>query len=428
MLLFPVNKFVTIVRRLTFFLFLGLCTLAIVPAAVAQARIRDLKPTVILISLDGFRWDYLERYRPPALAKVAANGVRAKRLIPSFPTKTFPNHYTIATGLYPQNHGIVENNVYDYGEIFTMSKRKEVENPRWWGGEPIWVTAEKQGQIAASYFFVGTETLIQGEAPTYARTYNGRVPNIMRVDKILGYLDLPADKRPTMLSMYFSTTDDVGHEFGPESEEMKYAVWEVDEYIARLVDGLKKRGIDRKVHVIITSDHGMAAYDQRNAIVMDDFFDTTDKKLADPIITTGEIWQIFAKPEKEGVVMDRVKNIKHATCWRKADIPARLHYSTGRRIAPIVCSSNEGWFMTSRERYETQKKSDDFGQTRGAHGYDNQLESMGATFTASGPRFKRGYVSEPFENIEIYNLMCKILGLTPAKNDGDLARVKHLLR
>jgi len=407
---------------------LFLVAAAVFTPVAAQRAITDLRSTIILISLDGFRYDYLDRYAPPTLRRLAADGVRAKWMIPSFPTKTFPNHYTIATGLYPQNHGIVENNVYDYGEILTMSKRKEVENPRWWGGEPIWVTAEKQGQIAASYFFVGTETLIQSEAPTYARTYNGRVPNIMRVDKILGYLDLPADKRPTMLTMYFSTTDDVGHEFGPDSEEIKYAVWEVDEYIARLMNGLRKRGIDRKVNVIITSDHGMAARDQRNAVVMDDYFDTTDKKLADPIITTGEIWQIFAKPGKEGVIMDRVKNIKHATCWRKADIPTRLHYSTGRRIAPIICSSNEGWSMTSRERYETQKKSDDFDQTRGAHGYDNKYQSMQATFIAHGAAFKKGFVAEPFENIEIYNLMCEILGLTPAKNDGDISRVKNLLR
>jgi len=250
----------------------------------------------------------------------------------------------------------------------------------------------------------------------------------MRVDKVLGYLDLPAEKRPTMLSTYFSTTDDVGHEFGPDSEEIKYAVWEVDEYIARLMDGLKKRGIDRQINVIITSDHGMAARDQRNAVVMDYYFDTTDKRLADPIITTGEIWQIFAKPGKEDAIMDRVKNIKHATCWRKADIPARLHYSTGRRIAPIVCSSDEGWAMTSRERYETQKKSDDFDKTRGAHGYDNRVQSMQATFIAHGQAFKSGLVAEPFENVEIYNLMCKILGLTPAKNDGDLNRVKNILR
>jgi hypothetical protein len=159
----------------------------------AQQPIKDLKPTVILISLDGFRWDYTDRYAPPAISRLAREGVRAKWMIPSFPTKTFPNHYTIATGLYPSHHGIVENNVYDFGIVFTMSKREEVQNPRWWWGEPIWVTAEKQGQIAASYFFVGTETMIQGEAPTFWRTYNGRVPNIMRVDKTLSYLDLPVE-------------------------------------------------------------------------------------------------------------------------------------------------------------------------------------------------------------------------------------------
>jgi predicted AlkP superfamily pyrophosphatase or phosphodiesterase len=228
--------------------------------------------------------------------------------------------------------------------------------------------------------------------------------------------------------MYFSATDDVGHEFGPDAEEIKYSVWEVDEYIARLMDGLKKRGIDKKVNVIITSDHGMAAVDQHNAVVMDDYFDTTNKQLADPIITTGEIWQIFAKPGKEAGLMLALKDIKNANCWRKADMPERFHYSEGRRIAPIICLADEGWFMTSRERYETQKKSDDFDKIRGAHGYDNRYQSMQATFIAHGEAFKRGYVATQFANIEVYNIMCKILGLTPAKNDGDLDRVKDMLR
>lgn len=397
-------------------------------SARAQQQVRDLKPTIILISLDGFRYDYVDKYEPPVIRALSKDGVRAKWMIPSFPTKTFPNHYTVATGLYPQNHGIVENNVYDFGEIFTMSKRKEVEDPRWWWGEPIWVTAEKQGQIAASYFFVGTETMIQGEAPTHWRTYNGRVPNIMRIDKILSYLDQPVEKRPTMLSMYFSTTDDVGHEFGPDAEETKYAVWELDGYIERLMAGLKKRGIDKQVNIIIVSDHGMAAVDQRNAVVMDDYFDTTDKKIADPILTTGEIWQIFPKPGMEDEIIRKLAPIKHATCWRKSEIPARLNYSEGRRIAPIVCSSDEGWFMTSRTRYETQKKSDDFAQIRGAHGYDNQVRSMGATFIAHGAAFKRGYLAEPFPNVDVYNIMAHILGLKPAKNDGDFNRVKGMLK
>lgn len=394
----------------------------------AQQPIKDLKPTVILISMDGFRYDYIDKFSPPTISRLAKDGVRAKSMIASFPTKTFPNHYTIATGLYPQNHGIVENNVYDFGSTLSMSKFDEVTNPRWWWGEPIWVTAEKQGQHSASYFFVGTGTEIADHLPSYWRHYNGRVPPEMRVDKLLSWLDQPVHERPTMLTLYFSDTDDVGHEFGPDAEETKYAAWNVDRYIERLMNGLRARKIDKKVNVILVSDHGMAAVDQRNAIIMDDLFDTDDKKIADPILTTGEIWQIFPKPDKESYIIDRLKNIKHATCWRKNDIPARLNYSKGRRIAPIVCSSDEGWFMTTNKRYDEQKKSSDFAQTRGAHGYDNRYQSMGATFVAYGPAFKKGYVAEPFSNVEVYNLMCKILGLTPAKNDGDLNRVKIMLR
>lgn len=394
----------------------------------AQQPIKDLKPTVILVSMDGFRYDYIDKFAPPTIARLAKQGVRAKWMIPSFPTKTFPNHYTVATGLYPQNHGLVENNVYDFGTVFTMSKFDEVTNPRWWLGEPIWVTAEKQGQHAASYFFVGTGTEIADHMPSYWRHYNGRVPPEMRVDKLLEWLDKPVHERPTMLTLYFSDTDDVGHEFGPEAEETKYSALNVDRYIERLIQGLQTRKIDKNVNVILVSDHGMAAVDQRNAIIMDELFEVDDKKIADPVLTTGEIWQIFPKPGKEDHVMDRLKNIKHGTCWRKKDIPVRLHYSEGRRVAPIVCSADEGWFMTTKKRYDEQKNSPDFGQVRGAHGYDNRYQSMGATFIAHGPAFKNGYVAEPFANVEVYNVMCKILGLTPAKNDGELDRVKKMLR
>ncbi|MGB7201419.1 MAG: ectonucleotide pyrophosphatase/phosphodiesterase [Pyrinomonadaceae bacterium] len=398
---------------------------ALVPA---QQPINNLKPTVILVSMDGFRYDYVDKFAPPTISRLAKVGVRAKSMIPSFPTKTFPNHYTVATGLYPQNHGLVENNVYDFGTVFTMSKFDEVTNPRWWWGEPIWVTAEKQGQHSASYFFVGTGTEIADRLPSYWRHYNGRVPPEMRVDKLLSWLDQPVTERPTMLTLYFSDTDDVGHEFGPDAEETKYAAWNVDRYIERLMNGLHARKVDKKVNVILVSDHGMAAVDQRNAIVMDEFFDIDDKKIADPILTTGEIWQIFPRAGKEDYIIDRLKSIQHATCWRKKDIPARLHYNEGKRIAPIVCSSDEGWFMTTKRRYDEQKKSPDFAQTRGAHGYDNRYQSMGATFIAYGPAFKKGFVAEPFSNVEVYNVMCKILGLTPAKNDGDLDRVKKMLR
>jgi predicted AlkP superfamily pyrophosphatase or phosphodiesterase len=250
----------------------------------------------------------------------------------------------------------------------------------------------------------------------------------MRVDKVLGWLDLPGDKRPTLITMYFSDTDDAGHEFGPDAEETKYAALNSDRYIRQLVDGLSARGIADRVNIVIVSDHGMAARDQRNAVVMDDYFDTKDKTLADPILTTGEIWQIFPKSGKEDLLIGRLKNIKHATCWKRSEVPARLHYNKGKRIAPIVCSAEEGWSMTTRERFETARKSEDFDKPRGAHGYDNRYPSMRATFIARGPAFKSGYVAEPFENIHIYELMCKILGLKPATNDGDLKKVAGMLR
>ena len=409
----------------TFFLLALAHCLAI--CHVAQKPITDLKPTVILISLDGFRYDYLDKYKPETLNRLARSGVRAKWMIPVFPTKTFPNHYTIVTGLYPANHGIVENNVYAFGEIFRIDDRKQASDTRWWGGEPIWATAQKQGQVAGSYFFVGSDVKIAGGTPAYFRTYNGDVPPEMRVDKVLGWLDEPVKTRPTIVTIYFSDTDDVGHAFGPDAEETRYAALNADRYIKRLVDGLTTRGISNRVNIIIVSDHGMAARDQKNAVVVDDYFDTTDKTLADPILTTGEIWQIFPKPGKEDAIMTALKPIRNATCWRKAEIPARLHYR-GDRVAPVVCSSDEGWSLTSRRRFEDTKRSPDFEQIRGSHGYDNRYQSMQATFIAHGPAFKSGYVAEPFENVHLYELMCKILGLRPAKNDGDLALVGDLLR
>lgn len=392
----------------------------------SQKPIKDLKPTVILISLDGFRWDYLEKFKPPTLNKLAREGVRAKWMIPSFPTKTFPNHYTIATGLYPEHNGIVENNVYDFGEVFTMSKREEVQNPRWWLGEPIWVTAEKQGQIAASYFFVGTEAKIEDTQPTFWRAWNGTVPPQMRVDKVLGWLDLPQKTRPTMITLYFSDVDDAGHAFSPDAEETKYAVLNVDAYIERLVSGLKARKIDKNVNIIIVSDHGMASYSVKNATFLDDKFNFD---LTERILWTNEIVQIFPKNGKTDEIFSKINKLDHATCWKKADIPARLHYQDSPRIAPIICSSEEGWMTTSHKRYDDWIADvEDVTKPRGAHGYDNRYQSMQATFIAHGAAFKKGFIAEPFENIQVYNLMCRILGLTPAKNDGNLDAVRNMLK
>ncbi|MER3630882.1 MAG: alkaline phosphatase family protein [Blastocatellia bacterium] len=405
-----------------FLVLISVCLL--VAVGCAQDRIRDLRPTVILLSIDGMRFDYLDRFRPDNLQRIADRGVRAKWLIPSFPTKTFPNHYSIATGLYPEHHGIIENNIRDFGTTFSLNKRGEVQNPRWWLGEPIWVTAEKQGLRAASFFFPGTETAIKGKRPSFWREYDGTIPNFERVDQILKWLDLPVTERPQMITLYFSDVDDAGHAFSPDSKEVADAVKRVDEAIGRLAEGLRARGILDKVNLIIVSDHGMATVYRRNAVIMDEYFNRDD---AEAILATSEIWQIFPRPGRMDKILSQLKEIRNARCWSKSEIPARLHYRVSPRIAPIVCSADEGWLLVSREQFENYRARTDFDSPRGAHGYDNANESMRAIFIAAGPGFRKGYLAEPFKNIEIYNLMCKILRLRPAANDGNLKHVRNLL-
>ena len=409
---------------------LRLCVLALIFSVVcfAEKPVKDFKPTVILIALDGFRPDYLEKYQPKTLNELAKNGVRAKWLIPSFPTKTFPNHYTVATGLYPDNHGIVENNMYDknFDAEFHLDNA-EARNGRWWGGEPIWATAERQGQRAASYFYPGTEAEIAGVRPTLYKEYNGRVPNELRVDTVLSWLDLPANKRPTMLTLYFSLIDDAGHEFSGDAIETGYEVQNIDRTIKRLVDGLKRRKIDRQANLIFFSDHGMATYRRRGAIILDEMF---DKELAERVFWVGEFVQIFPKDGKEDEIYDSIKSKLplSAKIYRKSELPARFKFGKHPRVAPLLVLPDVGGIVMTRKAYDQAKKDGSLDKPRGAHGYDNQLESMRATFIAHGAAFKRGAVVEPFENVHIYNLMAKILGLTPARNDGDFERVKGFLK
>jgi len=390
--------------------------------------ITDLKPTVILVSIDGFRYDYLDIYKPKALNKLAKEGVRAKWMTPSFPSKTFPNHYTIATGLLPAHHGIVANNIYDsdFDAVFRLDKREEVENPRWWLGEPIWVTAEKQGQTSAAYFFPGTETKIKGTRPTFWKHYDATKPNKTRVDTILGWLDQPKSKRPTFLTLYFSDVDDAGHAFSPESKEAGKAVRRVDKMIRRLVRGLKRRKIYQKVNLIILSDHGMAKVDQRNLIMLEEMFDSN---LAKHVFWVGEFLQIFPRKGNENQIYNSIKSKlpPQAKIYRKSEIPKRYRYRNNHRIAPLVVLPKTGWRIKIPQRFIMVKNNRSQEKPIGSHGYDNFDKSMRALFIGHGEAFKKGYVSEPFQNIEVYNLMCKILGLKPAKNDGNFEKVKALL-
>ena len=397
------------------------CLLTLSLSVHAQAQpIRDLQPTVILISLDGFRYDYLSRYRPPHLNSLAAHGVRAKWMVPSFPSKTFPNHYTIATGLYPQHHGIVENNIYDpvFKAVFSLSDRKAVEDSRWWLGEPIWVTAEKQGQRSGSVFYPGTEGEIAGTRPTFWKKYDEGTSNDVRVDTILSWLDMPRDQRPTFLALYFSDPDDAGHAFGPISSETKKAVLKVDGEIGRLIEGLTARQIFSQINLIIVSDHGMAPVKWSNAILLDECF---DPKLASRVFWTREIVSIFPKDGKEDEIYQSLKQQlpPQARVYRKAEMPARFHYSQSSRIAPLLVLPAEGWILTTAADFGAMQAKGDTEISRGGHGYDNRLPSMRAIFIGHGRAFRRGKVVEPFENIQVYSIMTRILSLKPAPNDGN---------
>lgn len=407
-----------------------LLTLDSASALGRRARIKDLKPTVILISIDGFRADYLDKYPTPALSLLAKRGVRARWMTPAYPSLTFPNHYTIATGLYPDDHGIVANNMYDpdFKQTFTLRKTEEVQNGRWWMGEPIWVTAEKQGQRAASFFFPGTEAEIGGKRPSYWKHYDEKVPNSERIDTVLSWLDLPVAERPTLILTYFSDVDHAGHDSGPDSDDVKQAVAKVDQAISRLVQGLKSREIFDQVNIIIVSDHGMARRPSHQVIILDDYFDL---KQTEAVSWNGELVSIFAKPGLEESIYSTLKSKipSQLKVYRKQEVPARFHYSKNKRIGDIVVTADEGWIVTDRDHDRPPERTAD-GRTiyRGSHGYDNQLESMRAVFVAHGPAFKQAVVADPFANLDVYNIMAKILGLKPARNDGSETGARAVLR
>ncbi|HEU0175839.1 MAG TPA: ectonucleotide pyrophosphatase/phosphodiesterase [Blastocatellia bacterium] len=390
---------------------------------------KDLKPTVILVSIDGFHPNYLDKYPAPTLSMLARQGVRAKWMTPVYPSLTFPNHYSIATGLYPDRHGIVGNNIYDpeFKETFSLGKREEVQNGRWWLGEPIWVTAEKQGQRAAAFFFPGTEAEIAGKRPSRWKAYDDKITNSERIDTLLSWFDLPDPERPTLILTYFGDVDHAGHESGPDSDGVRQAVAEVDKALNRLVDGLKSRKIFERVNIIIVSDHGMARIDPNQVVFLDDYF---DQKEAEAVAWNGCSVNIFPKPGMEQAIYSTLKSKAppHVTVYRRQDAPTRFHYSNNRRIGDIVVMADEGWTIFSRELYRAPARAANGGGAyRGTHGYDNRLESMRAIFIAHGPAFKQSQVVEPFENVGVYNVMAEILGLKPASNDGGYAAAKAVL-
>ncbi len=383
----------------------------------ARLHPQSLRPTVILVSLDGFRWDYLDRGLTPTLTHLAAEGVRAQAMIPVFPTKTFPNHVSIATGRYPAHHGIIGNTFTapDIGARFSMANRGSVRDPRFWLAEPIWVTAERQGQRTAPFFWPGSETPIEGVRPAYTIPYEGGMRDAARVTQVLRWLDLPPERRPTFLTMYLSGVDDTGHNFGPDAPQTNEAIAHADSIVGLLVDGLEKRGIEGRVNLIVVSDHGMTALSPSRVINLREFLPPGWIEV-DNLSPTLMAWP---RSGLEDSVYERLAGVPHLTVYRRAELPARFHLE-GPRVPPVVAIADPGWNIC-------EARSGPNWRTNGDHGYDDTVTDMRAIFLAHGPAFRRGVVVPPFRNIHVYPLITAVLGLKPAENDGSLDSVRAVL-
>jgi len=387
---------------------------------------QNASPTLILISFDGFRWDYRTMYSPSNINRLAATGVSAD-LIPSYPSKTFPNHYSIVTGLYPGHHGIVANTIKDppTGRRLSMSNSIENGDAMWWGGEPIWVSVQRGGMSSAAMFWPGSEAPIEGHRPNFWAPFNSSLPGNNRVDQVLSWLDLPKGRRPSLLTLYFSDVDAAGHNKGPNSDAVRSAVRRADGYLGRLVRGLERRHLTDKVNIVIVSDHGMAETNTNRVIVLDDYISADDVEIIDINPTLG----LFPKPGREEAVYKSLVNAHpHLKIYRKQETPERWHYRDHPRIPPIVGVADEGWQVLPRATWRERVAK---GQTgvRGEHGYDpGEATSMRGIFIASGPSFKSGVVLPAFENIHIYDALARALGVTPARNDGDPAVADSMLR
>ncbi|MEJ7746506.1 MAG: ectonucleotide pyrophosphatase/phosphodiesterase [Luteimonas sp.] len=380
------------------------------------------RDSVLLVSLDGFRADYLDLGITPNLARLARDGVRAEWMTPSYPSLTFPNHYTIVTGLRPDHHGIVHNTMRDTAlGTFSRSARDAVGDGRWWGGEPIWVGAAKAGLPSATLFWPGSEAAIQGVRPTRWQPFDDTVPLAARVETVVGWLSEPAATRPRIATLYFETVDHDSHDHGPDSRQAHDAVRAVDAAIGQLLDGLSERGVLDRTNLVIVSDHGMAAVAPGNAVAVEDMVDPGD---ADNV-TAGQSVGFRPRPGHEVQAEAQLLGAHpHHTCWRKSELPMRWHYGRHPRVPPIVCQMQEGWDARTREAIARRSG----GSTRGSHGYDPILPSMRAIFIAHGPAFRRGVRVPAFDNVDVYPLLARLVGVAPARNDGNAATLAPALR
>ena len=387
-------------------------------SSCSHLKVERDKPYVVMVSLDAFRWDYDSIHGTPVLDDIARQGVKAERLIPSFPTKTFPNHYTIATGLYPDHHGLVNNSFYapDLDLVYRIGDRTMVSNGAFYGGEPMWVTARKQGMKSASFYWVGSEAPIQGMQPDYWKPFDDEVAFGDRVDTVLKWLSLPANRRPHLVTLYFEEPDAISHSYGPESPETGTVVRSLDSLVGVLRTGLAKLPHARNINLIVLSDHGMTEVDEARYNYI---FDTLPQAMVKRIYGGTPVWAVESAEGKTDSVLYLLNLQKGMKAYMSDELPSHLNYGTHPRIPEIVLIADPGWTAGLRP---------DARYSRGDHGYDWHYSDMHSIFYAEGPAFKKGFVTDTIFNVDIYNIVTGILGLTPAPNDGNRQRISPLFR
>lgn len=382
------------------------------------------KPYVVLVSIDAFRWDYLSRGITPALSETGNNGVSALSLMPAYPSKTFPNHVSIITGLYPENHGIISNDVNNFftGEKYRMGDTNAVRESKWYQGEFFWETARRSGIVTASYFWPGSELLLEYRRPNYFKQYKKETTDEQKIEQLSEWLNMPYGKRPHFITLYFEQVDSRAHTFGPDAPETNETIKQIDGVILKIKERIQKAGLKDSLNLIILSDHGMTNVSKEKSI-------NIEKIINDPacrIYGTGPISMIQPPKEKINKIYDELKKKEnHYKVYLKKEMPEYFHFSKHPFIGDIIVVADLGWAVIDNRGEERMG----YGKKLGDHGYDNFQMDMHGFFVAEGPAFKKNFKTGTLLNVDIYPLLCRIFGIEPRTNiDGKAERIEYLLR
>ncbi len=395
--------------------FILLLLLAVLPRQAWGAG-RDTY--TVIISLDGLRWDYLDAYDVPFMQQLAREGIKAV-MQPSFPSKTFPNHYTLATGLVPDHHGIIANTFWDRekGVEFSLGNKVTRADGKYYGGDPVWLTAKHQGVKTATVFWVGSDVTINGEHPTYWRDYQTQQLDFQgRVDEIIRLLNMPEKDRPHLVMAYFEEPDRSGHSYGPMNRLTRRAMEEVDRLLSMLWTRIQMLPIGSQVNLIITGDHGMTSVDPNCFVNINDVL---PRHWYERFCNDYPTLIYASAPQYVDSIYSAMQQVNHVRAWKRGELPAYLNYGTNKNMGDVVVLPDVGWLFADKPSM-TQ---------RGSHGFDHTAADMQVGFRAIGPDFKEGYTKEArFRNVCVYPLLCYLLGVTPSPNDGDLDEVADMLR